>query len=90
MEDSHSKGPLLLLSGRSNQPLAQEIGEQLGASPWGATVRNFSDGEIFVRIDKNARGRDVFIVQPTTTPGDNILGGNIADNSPSGTVMIEM
>jgi len=73
MEQSHHKGPLLLLSGRSNQALAQEIGEQLGASPWGAAVRNFSDGEIFVRIDKNARGRDVFIIQPTTTPGDNIL-----------------
>jgi ribose-phosphate pyrophosphokinase len=73
MEDTHTKGPLLLLSGRANQPLAQEIGEQLGVSPWGATVRNFADGEIFVRIDKNARGRDVFIVQPTVAPGDTIL-----------------
>ena len=73
MQDVKYKGPLLLLAGRANQPLSQEIGEHLGASPWGAEVRNFSDGEIVVRIEKNARGRDVFIIQPTTTPGDNIL-----------------
>jgi ribose-phosphate pyrophosphokinase len=61
------------MAGRANQPLVQEIGEELGVTPWSATVRNFADGEIFVRIDRNARGRDVFIVQPTVTPGDNIL-----------------
>jgi ribose-phosphate pyrophosphokinase len=61
------------MAGRANQPLVQEIGEELGVTPWSATVRNFADGEIFVRIDRNARGRDVFIVQPTVTPGDSIL-----------------
>jgi ribose-phosphate pyrophosphokinase len=73
MEQSHGSYPLLLMAGRANQPLVQEIGEELGVTPWSATVRNFADGEIFVRIDRNARGRDVFIVQPTVTPGDNIL-----------------
>ena len=45
----------------------------MGKSPDSATIRDFADGEIFVRIDRNARGRDVFIIQPTISPGDNIL-----------------
>ncbi len=73
MDDTLQRGPLLLLAGRANTPLAEEIAEALDAPVDGAVVRNFADGEIFVRIDSNARGRDVFIFQPTVTPGDNIL-----------------
>ena len=64
MEATYRHGPLLLLSGRANSPLAREIAENLGESPEGATIKDFSDGEIFVRIDHSARGRDVFIIQP--------------------------
>ena len=42
-------------------------------SPNGATITQFADGEIFVRIDHNVRGRDVFILQPTSAPADNIM-----------------
>jgi ribose-phosphate pyrophosphokinase len=73
MDEHIQRGPLLLLSGRANRPLAEEIGELVGKSPDSATIRDFADGEIFVRIDRNARGRDVFIIQPTISPGDNIL-----------------
>ncbi len=73
MDDTYRRGPLLLLSGRANHPLAREIGERIGNSPDGATIRNFSDGEIFVRIDRNARGRDVFIIQSTTAPADHMM-----------------
>lgn len=73
MDDTFSRGPLLLLSGRANRPLSQEIGELIGKSPDGVTIRNFADGEIFVRIDRNARGRDVFIVQSTPAPADNMM-----------------
>jgi ribose-phosphate pyrophosphokinase len=73
MDDTYRRGPLLLLSGRANRPLAQEIGERIGKSPDAATVRQFADGEIFVRIDRNARGRDVFIIQPTVAPSDNMM-----------------
>jgi ribose-phosphate pyrophosphokinase len=73
MDDTYRRGPLLLLSGRANRPLAQEIGERIGRSPEGVTIKNFADGEIFVLIDRNARGRDVFIVQSTTAPADNLL-----------------
>lgn len=73
MDDTFRRGPLLILSGRANQPLAREIGQALGSAPSGCTVRNFSDGEIFVRIDENARGRDVFILQPTPPPADSLM-----------------
>lgn len=73
MDDTFSRGPLLLLGGRANRPLAREIGELIGKSPDGATIRDFADGEIFVRIDRNARGRDVFIIQSTSTPAANMM-----------------
>ena len=73
MDDTYRRGPLLLLGGRANQPLAAEIGEIIGKSPDGATLKHFSDGEIFVRIDRNARGRDVYIIQTTSAPSDNML-----------------
>ena len=73
MDDTYRRGPMLLLAGRANRPLASEIGEIIGESPDGATIKQFADGEIFVRIDQNARGRDVFIVQTTSSPADNIL-----------------
>ncbi len=73
MEDSPVRGPLLLLAGRANRPLAGEIGDALGTSIEGVTIYNFADGEIFVRIDRNARGRDVFIIQPTVANADNMM-----------------
>jgi ribose-phosphate pyrophosphokinase len=73
MDETFGRGPLLLLSGRANRPLAEEIGQLLGSPVDGATLRDFADGEIFVRIDRNARGRDVFIIQPTNAPSDNLM-----------------
>jgi ribose-phosphate pyrophosphokinase len=73
MDDTFRRGPLLLLAGRANHPLAQEIAERIGKSPDAATIKQFADGEIFVRIDRNARGRDVFIIQPTPAPSDTIM-----------------
>jgi len=73
MEDSPVRGPLLLLPGRANRPLAREIADALGTSSEGVTIHNFADGEIFVRIDRNARGRDVFIIQPTVANADNMM-----------------
>lgn len=73
MDDTYQRGPLLLLAGRANRPLAEEIARELGEPVDGATIQNFADGEIFVRIDRNARGRDVFIIQPTVSNADNIM-----------------
>jgi ribose-phosphate pyrophosphokinase len=73
MDETFARGPLLLLSGRANRPLAEEIGQLVGSPVDGASIREFADGEIFVRIDRNARGRDVYIIQPTISPSDNIM-----------------
>ncbi len=73
MEETIGLGPLLLLAGRANRPLAKEIATELETDADGVTIYNFADGEIFVRIDRNARGRDVFIVQPTVANADNIM-----------------
>ena len=62
-----------LLSGTANRPLAEEIAKQIGVDICKSTVTRFSDGEIFVRIDENIRGQDVFIVQPTNPPAENVL-----------------
>jgi ribose-phosphate pyrophosphokinase len=73
MNEDSGRGPLLLLAGRANRPLAGEISELLGVPADGATIRDFADSEIFVRIDRNARGRDVFIIQPTVAPAENTM-----------------
>ena len=62
-----------LLSGTANRPLAEEIARQIGVDVCKSTVTRFSDGEIFVRLDENIRGQDVFIVQPTNPPAENVL-----------------
>src|SRR5918995_1043187 len=62
-----------LLSGTGNRPLAEEIARQLGIPLCKVTCNRFADGEIFVRIDENVRGNDVFIVQSTNAPAENIM-----------------
>ena len=67
------RGPLMMLSGSANRLLAGEIAETLGVPLGDATIRHFADGEIFVRINENVRGRDTFILQPTNAPADNLM-----------------
>jgi ribose-phosphate pyrophosphokinase len=62
-----------LLAGTANRALAEEISACLGVELGKVTMSRFSDGEIFVRIDENIRGHDVFIVQPTNPPAENIM-----------------
>lgn len=62
-----------LLSGTANRPLAEEIARHLGVDLAKCTTTRFADGEIFVRLDENVRGQDVFIVQPTNPPAENVL-----------------
>jgi ribose-phosphate pyrophosphokinase len=62
-----------VLTGTGNEALASEIAEHLGIELCKASVNRFADGEVFVRIDENVRGADVFIVQPTNPPAENVL-----------------
>lgn len=64
---------MLLLAGTANRPLAEEIAESMGLPLGDVTIKRFADGELFVRINQNARGRDVFIIQPTPPPADNLM-----------------
>jgi len=49
------------------------MAELLGQSIDTCTIKDFADREIFVRIDRNARGRDVFVIQPTVAPAENTM-----------------
>jgi ribose-phosphate pyrophosphokinase len=61
------------MSGSANRPLAEEIAQQLDSELCRVTLRRFADGEIFVKIDENVRGRDVYIIQSTNPPAENLL-----------------
>ena len=64
---------LKLFAGNANRPLAEEIARQLDVSLADAEVSRFSDGEVFVQINENVRGADVFVIQPTCPPvNDNL------------------
>jgi ribose-phosphate pyrophosphokinase len=73
MPDPIASGGPMLLAGTANRPLAEEIAQHLDYPLGEVTIKKFADGEIFVRIDENVRGRDLFIIQSTTAPGDNII-----------------
>jgi ribose-phosphate pyrophosphokinase len=62
-----------LIAGPANPDLCAEIAQTLDVPFCKTTITRFADGEIFVRIDENVRGNDVFIVQPTNPPADNII-----------------
>jgi ribose-phosphate pyrophosphokinase len=65
---------LKIFSGNANRPLADEIAQYLHVPLGDAEVSRFSDGEVFVQINENVRGTDVFLVQPTCPPvNDNLL-----------------
>ena len=62
-----------LLAGNSNRPLAEAIGQYLHAPFTKAVVRRFADMEVFVEIQENVRGSDVFIIQSTSYPANDHL-----------------
>ncbi len=64
---------LKIFSGRANRPLAERISKEAGVELGQLEIRNFSDGEIWVKYSDNIRGDDVFIVQPTPPPAETLL-----------------
>lgn len=63
-----------IISCNSNRPLAEAISAYINLPLTKATVRRFSDMEIFVEIEENVRGEDVFVVQSTSFPAnDNLM-----------------
>src|SRR6202165_3517733 len=66
-------GAIKLVAGNSNPALAGAIAAYLGTALTKAVVRRFADMEIFVEIQENVRGRDVFVIQSTSFPANDHL-----------------
>jgi ribose-phosphate pyrophosphokinase len=63
-----------LIAGNSNRGLAEAIGDHLDVPLTKAQVRRFADNEVFVVIEENVRGEDVFVIQSTSYPAnDNLM-----------------
>ncbi len=63
-----------VLAGNSNRPLAEAIAAYLNVPLTKASIRRFSDMEVFVEIQENVRGQDVFVIQSTSHPAnDNLM-----------------
>ncbi len=63
-----------LISCNANRPLSEAIADHLDCPLTAAEVKNFADNEIFVRINENVRGEDVFVIQSTSRPAnDNLM-----------------
>jgi len=68
---SAKNGSVKLVAGNSNPTLAKEIAAVLELSLTKASVRRFADGEVFVEIQENVRGADVFVIQSTSAPAND-------------------
>ncbi|WP_163470002.1 ribose-phosphate pyrophosphokinase [Fusobacterium sp. IOR10] len=63
-----------IFSGTSNVELAEKIAKKLDLELGKAKIVRFKDGEIYVRVDETVRGRDVFVIQPTSGPvNENLM-----------------
>src|ERR1700704_4004706 len=62
-----------IFSGSANRELAQRICDYIGVPLGQAHISSFPDGETYVKIEENIRGRDVFIIQPTSPPTNQHL-----------------
>lgn len=62
-----------IICGNSNRQLADRIASYLDVRLTDCTVSSFSDGEVFVQINENIRGADLFIIQGTNPPAENLL-----------------
>ena len=62
-----------IFSGRANEPLADEVCNFLGMPRGQAMLKRFADGEVYVQVQENVRGCDVFVMQPTCRPVDEHL-----------------
>ena len=62
-----------IATGRSNLELAQKVATNLGVRLSETNIRNFADGELWVKFEENVRGVDLFILQSTYAPSDNLM-----------------
>ncbi|RMF19552.1 MAG: ribose-phosphate pyrophosphokinase [Candidatus Dadabacteria bacterium] len=70
--EQQDPGPVLV-AGTSNPALARQVADYVGRPLTAIDIRRFSDGEIFVEVQENVRGRDVFVIQSTCAPANEHL-----------------
>ena len=74
MTDQNGSRGMRVIAGNSNRPLAEAIAQHLKIEPVKAQVRRFADMEVFVEIQENVRGEDMFVLQSTSYPAnDNLM-----------------
>ncbi len=71
--DTNGNGQALVFSGRANIPLSEDICKYLNIDLGRTVIKDFSDDEIYVRLEENVRGGDVFVIQSTCSPGNTNL-----------------
>ena len=69
----NGNGKVLVFSGRANPVLAQDICDYMQVPLGRSVIKDFSDKEIYVKIEENVRGGDVFVIQSTCYPGNTNL-----------------
>ena len=62
-----------IFAGSSNPLLATKIADECGTFLGELSIKRFTDGEIWVKYEENLRGNDVFIIQSTNPPADNVV-----------------
>jgi len=74
MSDDNGTRGMKLLAGNSNRPLVEAISQYLKIPFTKAVVRRFADMEVFVEVQENVRGEDMFVIQSTSFPAnDNLM-----------------
>jgi len=67
------KNEMKIFSGRSNPALSERIASSLGRELGAISIKTFSDGELWIKFEENIRGHDVFLIQSTNSPAENII-----------------
>ncbi len=67
------RSDIRLITGNANPQLASKIAAYVGEKQTDCTVTRFSDAEVFVQINENVRGADLFIIQSTNPPAENLM-----------------
>ena len=68
-----SSSDYMIFAGTSNLPMAEKIAESIGTQLGSLELKRFSDGEIWVKYGENIRGREVFLIQSTNPPAENLI-----------------
>lgn len=63
----------MIFAGTSNLPLAEKIAKSIDISLGILELKRFSDGEIWVKFSENIRGREIFLIQSTNPPAENLV-----------------